>query len=498
MTPYARLTEQAARIHQLRLTAGWLEWDLATMMPSAGAVTRGKALAAQAVVVHDLLTSQSVADDIAAAREAGGLNAVQMANLSEIERRYRRAVSVPADLVAAQAKATTACGHAWETARAANDWPAVVERLKEVVALCRQQAAALRTLGYACDYDALLDGYDPGLTRARIGRLFDAVREKVPELVRQAVAAQERLPLVRPDVPDGGFPMPGQLALVEDVARLLGFDENRGRIDVSAHPFTLGTNTDVRITTRYLYWLETLMATVHEVGHALYILGLPADPADQPVSEDAGMSVHESQSLFMERYIGRSDAFVSLVTPMLHQHLLGGPSDVPEWQSENIARLVRYVEPQPVRVRADELTYGLHIVHRYELETALLDGDLEVEDLPDAWNDKLRELLGISAPDLADGLLQDTHWYSGLIGYYPTYLVGALMAAQLHARASRDLDIDACVAEGRLEPVVEWLKSNVHAVGRRKTGEELIADATGEPLSATPYLAHLEARYGSS
>lgn len=137
-------------------------------------------------------------------------------------------------------------------------------------------------------------------------------------------------------------------------------------------------------------------------------------------------------------------------------------------------------------------------MHRYELETALLDGDLEVEDLPDAWNEKLRELLGISAPDLADGVLQDTHWYRGLIGYFPTYLVGALMAAQLHARASRDLDIDACVAEGRFEPVVEWLKSNVHEVGRRKTGEDLIRDATGEPLSATPYLAHLEARYGSS
>ena len=446
MKALERLEVRFARIHQLNATAGWLHWDLGVCMPPGSTAARGRQIAAQEEVIHELLTARQVADDIEAARVEGDLDAVEAANLLEIERRHRRAVTVPAKLVAAQARANTACVRTWENARPLNDWHSVIAPLKEVLSLCRERASALRTLGFNSDYDALLDDFDPGLTRARIDGLFNPIKARVPELVRHAVTAQKQSPPLPPSVPRGGFPKAEQQALVHEIARLLGFDAEHGRIDESHHPFTVGVKEDVRITTRYLDWIETFMATVHEVGHALYVLGLPSEPAGQPVSEDCGMSVHESQSLFFERFIGRSDAFVRCVTPLLHLHLQGGPSDAPEWQPENLARVLRVVKPQPIRVRADEATYGLHIIQRYELETALLDGDLEVEDLPSAWNEKLRDLLGVPAPDMADGVLQDTHWFTGLIGYFPTYLIGALMAAQLHAAASRELDIDGCVS----------------------------------------------------
>ena len=426
--------------------------------------------------------------------KAGRLDDRDRANLAEMERRWRRATAVPADLVEAQSKATARSVQTWQTARQHNDWDAVAGHLEEVVSLAREQAAALRQIGYATPYDALLNEYEQGLPQPRLDELFDDVKRALPGLLDRAVALQ-RPPLV----PRGRFRKADQLALVHELADRMGFDWELGRVDESAHPFTLGCNRDVRMTVRYVDWKETIFATIHELGHALYVLGLPAEPADQPVADDCGLSVHESQSLFFERLIGRSDAFIRFAAPLLQRHLHGSSTEIPqEWQPENLARLLRRIEPGNIRVRADELTYPFHVLLRYELEAQLVDGSLAVADLPTAWDEKMMEYLGRStAGNFADGPMQDVHWFTGLFGYFPTYLAGAIIAAQLYAAAARELDIDALVEQGRFEPILGWLRKHVHGLGRLKSTTQLVSDATGEDLSANAYLDQLEARYAS-
>ena len=491
---YESLEERFRTIGNLRHAESMLSWDEAVMMPSGGGKVRADALAALAGTVHSLEAAQDLADLTEAALERED-DPWRRANLDQMARVSRRARALPEDLVTALTRASAASEQTWRTARAANDFDAVAGGLEEVLALTRERGKALaQAAGDGTEpYDALLDEYEPGLTRATIDPIFAQLRDVLPDLIDRAIARQAAA-----EAPRGPFPIDAQADLGRTLMRQLGFDFERGRLDVSHHPFCGGEPDDARITTRYDEddFLKSLFAVLHETGHALYEQGLPAAWRGQPVGRAGGMALHESQSLLMEMQVCRSAPFLAFVAPIVRQ-AFGADDDDDAWSAANLARLATRVERSFIRVDADEATYPLHIVLRYEIETALLDGSLAVADIPDAWDEKMRTYLGIgTAGNFTDGCMQDVHWFAGLIGYFPTYTLGAVTAAQLWqaARAALPGAQDA-IGAGDFSPLLRWLRGNVHSQGRVMSGGELIARATGKPLGTGAFLDHLRARY---
>ena len=491
---YRKLECTFERIGHLEHAIAMLEWDLHTVMPSGSRADRADALATISETAHDLVSAPDLGDLIESAR-AGDLDHWQSRNLDEMARRWRRARAVPAGLVAAHSRAVSSCEEAWRRAREGNDYEMVVDELGAVIDLTRERAAAIADELGGTPYDALLDEFEPGLTRAVVDPIFEQLREVLPPLIDAAIASQPE-----PRAPEGPFPTERQECLAREMMGRIGFDFARGRLDVSAHPFTGGVPNDTRITTRYLDdWVDGFYATIHETGHALFQQNLPAAYLGQPVGEAAGVAMHESQSLLFERQIGRSDAFLEFAAPIVQRNLLGSITDAAEWQPENLAGLVRNVRRSFVRVEADELTYPLHVILRYELETALIDGSLDVAELPQAWNEKQMEYLGLStARDHRNGCLQDIHFFLGLIGYFPTYTLGAVMAAQLHQAATRSIvDLDDTIRKGDFGVLIGWLRKHVHGRGRSATSMNIVADATGSDLDSRALVEHLRLRYGS-
>jgi carboxypeptidase Taq len=323
--------------------------------------------------------------------------------------------------------------------------------------------------------------------------LFAELRAFQPDLLGRVLERQRKGPAPLPL--DGPFPTDAQRRLGEELIRIIGFDFHHGRLDVSAHPFTGGTADDVRITTRYdeADFARALMGVLHETGHALYEAGLPRDWRHQPVGNARGMVLHESQSLLMEMQACRGRSFIDFAAPRMRAAF--GKSG-PAWDADNIHRIYTRVAPGFIRVDADEVTYPLHIVLRYRLERAMLAGDLALADLPGAWNDGMKELLGIVPPDDSLGCLQDIHWPDGSIGYFPTYTLGALAAAQLFAAARKAvLGLLESIGKGDFAPLLGWLRVNVHGKGSIAGTDEILAEATGSPLAVSAFKAHLESRY---
>jgi len=494
MTPYAQLEAHFAELHQLGHAQAMLYWDEAVMMPRGGGLARGEALAALAALAHRTLTAPQVGDLLDAA-EAGKDQPTewQRANVRSMRRMHLRAVSLPEALVHATQIATMACQQIWRVARAENDWNAVAAPLTEVLALAREEAERLGDALKLSPYDALLDAYEEGTRAAEVAQLFDDLRGFLPDMIDRALGKQ-RKPLPLP----GTFPRKHQRKLGEEMMRALHFDFARGRLDVSHHPFCGGVPDDTRITTRYSEddFVESLMAVLHETGHALYQQGLPADWRRQPVGNCLGAAVHESQSLFVEMQVSRGRAFMEFAAPHLRQHLGGRQGDV-AWSADNLHANAIQVARGLIRVDADELTYPLHIILRFELERALIAGDLAVADIPQAWNELMSKYLGLSTDgNYKDGCMQDVHWFSGLFGYFPTYTLGALMAAQWFSAARDALpDLERQIAAGEFAALVGWLRREIHGRGRLKTAPELLTEITGEPLSLGPFKAHLERRY---
>jgi len=494
MTAYEQLEARFAELHQIGHAQAMLYWDEAVMMPPGGGQARGEALAALAALAHRTLTAPEVGDllDVADA-DSGELNAWQKANLRAMRRMNTRAVAVPEDLVHATQIATTACQQIWRVARLENDWNAVAGPLAEVLSLAREEAAALGDTLKLAPYDALLDMYEEGTRAADVAQLFDDLRAFLPDMIDR-VLDRQRAPLPLP----GPFPKERQRALGEETMRALQFDFARGRLDVSHHPFCGGVPDDTRITTRYSEddFLESLMAVLHETGHALYQQGLPADWRRQPVGNCLGAAVHESQSLFVEMQVSRGRPFIEFAAPHIRQHLDGRQGDA-AWAADNLYAHSIQVRRGYIRVDADELTYPLHIILRFELERALVSGELTVADIPEAWNERMVRYLGLSTDgDFKDGCMQDVHWFSGLFGYFPTYTLGALMAAQWFAAASAALpDLKAQIEAGDFAPLVGWLRREIHGRGQLKTARALLTEVTGEPLDPRHFKAHLERRY---
>lgn len=492
MQAYASLERRFARLGVLEDVIGILDWDTAAMMPDGAAEDRSEQLAYLRGTAHEILTAPATADLLAEA-EAGGLEPWAQANLAEMRRLHAHAAAVPGDLVEASSRAVSRAEMAWREARRTSDFPLLRPHLEEVLRLQRRIGEAKgEALGLSV-YDALLDTYDPGLRQARIDPLFAELRAWLPELVAAAREAQARRPA--PEPPAGPFPVEAQRRLGERLMRQAGFDFGRGRLDVSLHPFCGGATGDVRITTRYdeADFTQSLMGVLHETGHAFYEQGRPTRWLRQPVGAARGMTLHESQSLIVEMQACRSREFVSYLAPLAREAFDG---EGPAWEAENLYRLYTRVEPGFIRVDADEATYPAHVVLRYGLETAMVAGDLAVADLPGAFNEGMRELLGLEVPDDRRGCLQDIHWPGGSWGYFPTYTLGAMTAAQLFDAALRaEPGIPDALARGEFGPLLGWLRASVHAPASSLPTDEIVARATGRPLEAEVFRRHLRRRY---
>jgi carboxypeptidase Taq len=491
---YALLEQRFRELGDLGHAQAMLGWDEAVMMPTGGGARRGDVLATLAGIVHRQLTSQETADLIAAAGEESELDEWQRANLREIERAWMQATALPAVLVVERSRLSTRCEQAWRKARAANDWRAIEGLLGDLIGLTREMASALGNSNGLAPYDALIDRYQPGMTQAQIDPIFGELRTFLPGLVDRVIERRPKpLPL------SGSFPRPNQESLARALMTQIGFDFEHGRLDTSHHPFCGGDPDDTRITTRYdeSDFLSSLMAVLHETGHAMYEQGLPRDWRGLPVGEAAGMAVHESQSLLMEMQVCRGREFLGFAAPIIREHLAAGSAATSAWHADNLYLASTQVARGLIRVDADEVTYPLHVILRYELEQALMSGDLGVADVPAAWDEKMRHYLGrTTKDDFRDGCMQDVHWFAGLFGYFPSYTMGAVIAAQLFAAVRRNQpDAVEAIARGDFAPLLTWLRRNVHGRGRLVTTDQLLIDATGSPLGPDAFKAHLRARY---
>lgn len=495
MSAYAQLETRFRRLSALSGALAMLEWDQAVMMPAGGAEARADQMATLGLLRHESLTAPEMGELLAAADGIKGeLDPWQQANLREMRRLWRQAGALPGRLVEARAYAAAKAEMAWRRARAESDFPLLAPHLETLLDLTREAAAAKAAAFAIPPYDALLDDYEPGARAADLDVIFADLAAFLPDFLARALERQAArgAPLPLP----GPFGQAAQQELGRRLMTALGFDFTHGRLDVSLHPFTGGVPDDVRITTRYdeADFTRALMGVLHETGHALYERGLPAAWRRQPVGEPRGMVLHESQSLLMEMQVCRGPAFLTFAAPLLREAFHG---EGPAWTEANLFAHYRRVARGLIRVDADEVSYPLHIVLRYRLERALLSGDLAVRDLPAAWGEGMRGLLGVAPPDDRSGCLQDIHWPGGAFGYFPTYTLGALAAAQFYAAArAQDGTIEPGIAAGDFRPLLAWLRAKVHGLGSFKTTGEVIAQATDAPLGTAAFKAHLTARYG--
>ncbi len=491
---YAALEARYRELGDLGHVSAMLNWDEAVMMPVGGGEARAQAMATLSALIHREVVSADTGAWLSQAQAQDDLDAWQAANVREIARERTRAMALSESLVRERTSVAARCEQIWRSARPTSDWAAVVAPLAKLLDLTRETAQRLGDATAMAPYDALLDMYQPGISCAQIDPVFADLREFLPPLI-ETVLVRRAAPLPLP----GPFPRAQQEALGRELMSRIGFDFAHGRLDVSHHPFCGGAPEDTRITTRYdeAEFLPSLMAVLHETGHALYEQGLPKAWRNLPVGEAAGMAVHESQSLLMEMQVCRSREFLQFAAPIIAAHLGGAHANEAAWQADNLYLGSTQVRRGLIRVDADEVTYPLHVILRYEFEQALLGGELQVVDIPDAWDQKMRATLGrATGSNHRDGCMQDVHWFAGLFGYFPCYTLGAVMAAQFFAAAQQKHGaIVAGVSRGDFAPLLNWLRENVHGRGRLVAPEQLLIDATGATLGTAAFKAHLTQRY---
>lgn len=488
---YATLVASFTKLYRYQHLAAIVAWDQAAMMPSKGNEARSAAMAELAVLMHETLTAPHLASAIDAAKSEC-TDPEEAASVREMRRQWQTANLLPASLVEAKSLAGTRCEHAWRTQRHANDWAGFLVNWKPLVACVRQEATLLADATGLSRYDALVDRFEPGMTTAIIEPMFADLKRWLPTLI-QDIVAKQRTEEVVPAT--GPFPIAAQRALGLEIMGLLGFDFAGGRLDVSTHPFCGGVPEDVRITTRYSEddFVQALMGIVHETGHARYEQHLPRAWVHLPLGIARSMGIHESQSLSFEMQLGRSRPFLELIAPLVRKHL----GDQPAFSVDNLAKIYTRVRPGKVRTESDELTYPMHIILRFEIERAIVESEIEPEDVPALWAEKMQAYLGQDTrDDHANGCLQDIHWTDGAFGYFPSYTLGAMYAAQYFAAIRTQLpDLDARIAAGDLAPIFAWLDKNVWSQASRWETPELIERATGAPLSASHFEKHLRTRY---
>jgi len=488
-----RLTTLVGESIDLRHAADVIEWDERVYMPPGGAPVHGEMSATLRRLAHETFTAPEVGDALAAAEAAllgGDPDADEARTVAVTRRDFDKATRVPSDFIAEQARVVSAAQHAWGQARAVSDFAAFRPHLERIIELKRQYVTFFPPSDHP--YDVLLDDYEPGMKTTDVQAMFDALRSRQVDLVRRVAE--------RPQVDDAFLRTSyDEKALIDfsvDVITAFGFDFSRGRQDKSIHPFcTSFGSDDVRITTRFVdtYPLSLLFGTMHETGHALYEQGISPRYQRTMLEGGASLGVHESQSRLWENIVGRSRPFWEHFFPRLQQRF---PSQLRTVTLEQFYRGINRVERSQIRVEADEATYNLHVMLRVELEIALVEGRVEAGDLEDAWNTRMREYLGVTPLNSAKGVLQDIHWSAGLFGYFATYTVGNVIAAQL-ARAfrSRHGALDDDMRRGDFSPLLSWLRSNLHQHGRKFEPRELVQRITGGGIDPAPYLEYLEEKY---
>jgi len=494
-----RLKSLDSEIELLEHSLAILAWDEETNMPRRAVEERSEQMGYLQGILHNKLVTAEFEDLFAAAGADDAnplgdptLPTLDRAFLRAVHRRYSHETRLPEELVTEFVRQTSKATAVWREARTENNFPKFAPHLKTLVELTRKKADCL---GYQDHpYDALIDEYEPWMKTSEIRSIFEPLAEKLSSLV----ARIKSVPQVRTDFLDARFDVAKQEEFGRYLLEQLHYPLDRGRLDVSAHPFTttLGFD-DVRITTRYKedLLMSSIMGTIHETGHALYELGFPEELRGSLLATGTSLGIHESQSRTWENIVGRSRAFWQVHLDPLKRLF---PSQLGEVSVDEFYRAVNKVEPSLIRIEADEVTYSLHIVLRFELELRLISGDLAVEDAPAAWNDKMEELLGIRPDSDANGIMQDTHWASGLMGYFPTYALGNLYGAQFTKTMRRDIpNLEAEIASGNLQVILDWLRSHIHVHGASLTAGELCEKVTGESLNPRYFSDYLEAKFGA-
>ena len=495
---YQQLEKTFYRLAQLDHASAMLGWDQQVMMPSKGNEPRGLALAELSGIATEILQQNVLADLFSAAElTETDLQPWQQANLREMRNTWKRALAIPKELVEAEVIATNECEYAWRHYRQHNNWQDFQPLLQTVFDLVKEKAQALHSVlateqGYINDYDALLDLFDPGTRLASVDRLFNQLKAVLPDLQQSIMEKQLSLPA--PLQPSSPVARKTQLKLSRDLMSLLGFDFTAGRLDEAAHPFSGGVSGDSRITSRIdeNNVVEGIMATIHETGHSRYETGLNRDWRFKPIGLARGMSIHESQSLFFEMQMARSKSFIQAINPLVIKHL-GDPA----FSSANLHRIYTQVQPNLIRVNADEVTYPLHVILRYEIERDIILGKAKVAHIPEYWDEAMKKYLNLDTRgNYQDGAMQDIHWPSGAIGYFPSYTLGAMNAAQLHYALVQAIpQAPNHISQLELTPIFEWLSTNIWEKGSLLSTDDLIQQATGETLRADYFIDHLRSRY---
>lgn len=492
---YDALVAHHRRIHDLEHLQAIATWDRLTHMPPAGATARAAAQAALAVLIKQLQAEPILTRQF----EAAGHEPLQRdaaLNLARMRQARRIEAAIPEALAEKRELAVGAAMQAWGQARQDNAWTPFAATWAPLVTVVRESAARLGDALGLQPMDALLERWEPGLRMARVTPLFARVQCWLPPLVEQALAAQSRAP--QPLEPVGPFPAAAQQRLCEQVMGMLGFDFDAGRLDATQHPFTGGVPEDVRLATRFdeTNFVPALIGTMHETGHARYQQNLPRAWLGQPLAGPHSAALHEGQALIFERQLAPEPAFCQILAPLLRQAF----GHQAAFEPDNLTRLLRRVRPGRIRVAADELTYPLHVILRVEIEQALVDGEIEVDDVPAWWNERVQRLLDVDpqAP-FSQGPLQDPHWVQGMFGYFPAYLLGAMVAAQCFTALRRDVtDLQAQVAAGNCQAIGDWLAPRIWQQGARHDLDAMMQRTTDEPLSDKALREQLEQRHGCS
>ncbi len=491
---FSRLDDLCRKLDSLSHALSMLGVDEAVMMPEGGGEKRAEAMAALSGMYHEMATAPHIADWIAKA-ESEALDGEQKIAVAEFKRSYINRTCLSPIFVQKQTEQRLRCEQLWRLARPNGDWKGFLPALTAVIETMREEAQLRADALKLSPYDALAEQYDPGARVADIAPVFAELKAFLKDFIPLAVEKQAKVKL-KPLSPP--YSIEAQKALGLEVMKAIGFDFDHGRLDISHHPFCGGVPSDVRMTTRYRTdeFLSALMGIMHETGHGLYEQGLPKQWGHWPSGSARGMAMHESQSLFVEKQLGRNPAFWDWAMPLLHKHL--GEATFESWTKQDLLGHVHRVKPGFIRVDADEVTYPMHVILRFELEQELVSGNMRPADIPYAWDAKMTEYLGLSTKDnMKDGPMQDVHWPSGAFGYFPSYTLGAMMAAQQWAAIRQENPaVNDDIARGDFIGTTEWRRKNIWSKASTASTPEIMRQATGEPLKAKYFIDHLQKRYG--
>ncbi|MBN1115056.1 MAG: carboxypeptidase M32 [Oligoflexia bacterium] len=492
---YDELLEKCKKIELIEKCSTLLAWDRDCYMPSNAYKYRGEQIEFLSSMAHRELTSPEFEKALQKAEQDTKVTdaySTEAVNLKHIRRTFDRSKKIPEDLVKRMAVETTAANRKWITARKEGDFSIFAPNLEIVVNLCREQALIFKK--DASCYQALVDIYEPEMSIETLNDVFSYLKKELVTLVDKIKNSGSK-----PDMAflKNRFDVTGQAELGVKVVKAMGFDFDSGRLDITTHPFcTRPGPMDTRIATRYSEddLLSALYGSIHEAGHGLYDQGLPREHFGTPAGDFVSMGTHESQSLMWEKVLGKSRGFIEFLLPLAKKLF---PEQLGNTDIDSFYRASNHSEPSFIRVEADEVTYNLHIIARFEIEQMLIDGGLDIKDVPEVWNSKYREYLGINPPDDRQGCLQDVHWSFGLFGYFPSYTLGYLYAAQFYNKMQMDLgDVDLIIKNGNFTPVLDWLRKNIHSKGKRYNSTELIKKVTGSDFSAKPFVEYLNKKFG--